>query len=1145
MENNKIFWRKVPSVTNLLLCGMFIPVGILHASESYGQRVMIDLTAENMTVKEVLEQIESQSDFDFFYNNAHVDLNRQVTVPDEGEELFTILDSVFEGTGVKYVVMDKKIVLSTEAETTQSVQQKQKISGRVVDASGEPIIGATIKEKGTSNGTISDFDGNFVLEVSPSSVLEISYIGYQSQTIKSDGSQPLSITLKEDTQTLEEVVVVGYGVQKKANLTGAVSSVKMDEILGDRPVTSVSDALLGAMPGLQVTGTSGQPGSEMSFNIRGTNSINGGNPLVLVDNVEMDINMLNPEDIESVTVLKDAAASAIYGARAAFGVILVTTKKGSTDSSVSINYSNNFSFSRPANMSHKASPMQTVQAYKDMGWVNYRTGENVDTWLGLLEDYAQNPGNYPEGYTTIDGLRYQLQETDLFDDMLETGFQQTHNVSVNGGTKSLSYRMSAGMVKQDGVLVTDKDAYNRYNISSYIRSDIYSWITPELDIKYTNLNSSLPTSSAPYGIWGAASAFPSYFPLGEVEMEDGSSLPINTPRNQIILGAPTEKKRDNLRLLGKVTITPFKDLKVIAEYTFNRKSAETTKYDNKFEYANGISNFNKESSIANSKYEITSGATDYTALNIYGNYTKTVGKHDFSAMAGFNQESYTYHEVKSARWDMINDNLPSLSQGTGAYENKEAFSEYRVRGLFYRLNYSFAGKYLFETNGRYDGSSKFPSESRFGFFPSVSAGWRVSEERFMDWSDSFLSNLKLRVSWGNIGNQNVDPYQFVPAMEAFRPNWVVGGSKPTALEPPALVSNSFTWEKVSTLDFGFDLGLFNNRLNMVFDWYRRDTKGMLAPGMELPGVLGAKAPMQNAADLRSKGWEISIDWNDRIGNVSYYLGFNLYDSRTKIMKYDNESQLLGKDADGKLYYREGMELGGIWGYHTDRLYTEDDFDVNGNLKPGIPKVEGYNPNPGDVLYVDYNNDGLINNGTNTGLDPGDMRIIGNNTRRYQYGIRGGAAWKGLSLSFILQGVGKRDMWIMNELFYPHYDEFSTFYDTQLDYWTPEHTDSYFPRLYQMSKGNTAANTMTQTRYLQNGAYLSIRNITLSYSLPKKWLTPWGAKNLQIFFSGENLFTFDHLPKGLDPERTVTDDLGSRGFTYPYMRQYSFGINLTL
>ena len=1071
MENNKIFWRKVPSVTNLLLCGMFIPVGILHSAESYGQRVMIDLTAENMTVKEVLEEIESQSDFDFFYNNAHVDLNRQVTVPDKGEELFTILDSVFEGTGLKYVVMDKKIVLSTETETTQVVQQKQKVSGRVVDASGEPIIGATIKEKGTSNGTISDFDGNFVLEVSPSSVLEISYIGYQSQSVTSDGSQPLSITLKEDTQTLEEVVVVGYGVQKKANLTGAVSSVKMDEILGDRPVTSVSDALLGAMPGLQITGTSGQPGSEMSFNIRGTNSINDGNPLVLVDNVEMDINMLNPEDIESVTVLKDAAASAIYGARAAFGVILVTTKKGSTDSSVAINYSNNFSFSRPANMPHKASPMQTVQAYKDMGWVNYRTGENVDTWLGLLEDYTQNPGNYPEGYATIDGLRYHLQETDLFGDMLETGFQQTHNISVSGGTKSLSYRMSAGMVKQNGVLVTDKDAYNRYNISSYIRSDIYSWITPELDIKYTKINSSLPYTSGGYGIWGAAVAFPSYFPLGETEV-DGVMLPINTPHNLIVSGAPKEKERDNLRIFGKITVTPFKDFKIIGEYTFNRKNSQLLQYDNKFDYANGNSNFNRESSVANSKYEITSGVTDYTALNIYGNYTKAIGKHDFSVMAGFNQESYTYHEIKSARWDMINDNLPSLSQGTGAYENKEVFSEYRVRGLFYRLNYSFEGKYLFETNGRYDGSSKFPSGSRFGFFPSVSAGWRISEEHFMDWSDSFLSNLKFRVSWGNIGNQSVNPYQFVPAMEAFRPNWVVNGSKPTALEPPALVSNSFTWEKVSTLDFGFDLGLFNNRLNLVFDWYRRDTKGMLAPGMELPGVLGAKAPMQNTADLRSKGWEISIDWNDRIGNVNYYLGFNLYDARTKIMKYDNASQLLGKDADGKLYYREGMELGEIWGYDTDRLYTKDDFDAEGNLKPGIPKVKGYNPNSGDILYIDHNNDGIIDNGTNTGLNPGDTRIIGNNTRRYQYGIRGGAGWKGISLSFILQGVGKRDMWIMNELFYPQYEEFSTIYDSQLDYWTPERTNSYFPRLYQSAKGNTKANTMTQTRYLQNGAYLT-------------------------------------------------------------------------
>lgn len=797
------------------------------------------------------------------------------------------------------------------------------------------------------------------------------------------------------------------------------------------------------------------------------------------------------------------------------------------------------------NMPKKASPMETVQAYKDMGWNGtYRTGEDIDTWLGFLEEYRQNPGSYPEGYAEVDGMRYQLAETDLFDDMLETGFQQTHNLAVSGGTKGLSYRMSAGMVSQDGVMVTNKDRFKRYNISSYIRSDVYSWITPELDIKYTNMSSSMPNSSAAYGIWGAAVAFPSYFPLGEVETSDGALLPVNSPRNQIMLGAPKLNDRDNVRIFGKVTITPFKDLKIIGEYTFNRKDKESTTNINKFDYANGNSNFSQETSTPNSSYEVGRETTDYTALNFYGTYAKTFGKHDLTVMGGFNQESSSYHYVWAQRLDMINEDLPSLSQGTGEYKNSESFSEYKVRGLFYRINYDFAGKYLIETNGRYDGSSKFPSDSRFGFFPSVSAGWRVSEEAFMDWSDSFLSNLKLRGSWGNIGNQSVDPYQFVPAMSAANPNWVVDTTKPTTLQPPALVSNSFTWEKVSTLDFGFDLGLFDNRLNATFDWYRRDTKGMLAPGMELPGVLGADAPTQNTADLRSKGWEISVDWNDRIGDWSYYVGFNLYDSRTHITKYNNESQLLGDR-----YYREGMELGEIWGYDTDRFYTVDDFEegtlqadlTGGTLKPGIPKVEGYNPNPGDVLYVDYNDDGIINNGDNTALNSGDMRIIGNNTRRYQYGIRGGASWKGISLSFILQGVGKRDLWIMNELFYPQYDPYSTIFNTQLDYWTPERTDTYFPRLYTQAAGNSAANRMTQTHFLQNGAYLTIRNISLSYTFPKQWLNPWGVQSLQVFFSGENLFTFDHLPKGLDPERSAE----YRGFNYPYLRQFSFGINLTL
>lgn len=1112
--------------------------------EAQDQGRKFTVRVENVTMKEAIEAIKEKGDYSFLIRNKDIDLTRKVTVDVNEGTLEEMLRQMLADTDIRYEVNGNRIVVFHSAPTQQA-RGSFVLKGKVVDVHGEAVIGANIRVVDGTGGTITDVDGNFSLEVKPGDRITVSYIGYASTEMAVGDGQPISVTLHEDSRMIDEVVVVGYGVQKKANLTGAVSSVKMDEVLGNRPVVSVSNALMGAMPGLQVTGTSGQPGSELSFNIRGTNSINGGSPLVLVDNVEMDINMLDPNDIESVTVLKDAAASAIYGARAAFGVILVTTKKGSEDKRLTINYSNNFSFSTPMNMPKKASPMETVQAYKDMGWNGtYRTGEDIDTWLGFLEEYRQNPGSYPEGYAEVDGMRYQLAETDLFDDMLETGFQQTHNLAVSGGTKGLSYRMSAGMVSQDGVMVTNKDRFKRYNISSYIRSDVYSWITPELDIKYTNMSSSMPNSSAAYGIWGAAVAFPSYFPLGEVETSDGALLPVNSPRNQIMLGAPKLNDRDNVRIFGKVTITPFKDLKIIGEYTFNRKDKESTTNINKFDYANGNSNFSQETSTPNSSYEVGRETTDYTALNFYGTYAKTFGKHDLTVMGGFNQESSSYHYVWAQRLDMINEDLPSLSQGTGEYKNSESFSEYKVRGLFYRINYDFAGKYLIETNGRYDGSSKFPSDSRFGFFPSVSAGWRVSEEAFMDWSDSFLSNLKLRGSWGNIGNQSVDPYQFVPAMSAANPNWVVDTTKPTTLQPPALVSNSFTWEKVSTLDFGFDLGLFDNRLNATFDWYRRDTKGMLAPGMELPGVLGADAPTQNTADLRSKGWEISVDWNDRIGDWSYYVGFNLYDSRTHITKYNNESQLLGDR-----YYREGMELGEIWGYDTDRFYTVDDFEegtlqadlTGGTLKPGIPKVEGYNPNPGDVLYVDHNDDGIINNGDNTALNSGDMRIIGNNTRRYQYGIRGGASWKGISLSFILQGVGKRDLWIMNELFYPQYDPYSTIFNTQLDYWTPERTDTYFPRLYTQAAGNSAANRMTQTHFLQNGAYLTIRNISLSYTFPKQWLNPWGVQSLQVFFSGENLFTFDHLPKGLDPERSAE----YRGFNYPYLRQFSFGINLTL
>ena len=630
----------------LLSVGNVLTGGFQLSAQEQSKRFSVKV--DNITLKEAIEVIKKQGNYSFLIRNNDIDLNRKVSVNINNGTINDVMGQLLAGTDVSYEVNGPRVIMF-HAVTPQKEQEKVFVlKGRITDPTGEGVIGANVKVVDSTEGTITDMDGNFSLMVTPNARLSISYIGYATQEVVVKDQRPLNVTLKEDTRLIDEVVVVGYGVQKKANLTGAVSSVKMDDVLGDRPVVSVSDALKGAMPGLQITGNSGRPGEEMSFNIRGVNSLDkNGKPLVLVDNVEMDINMLDPNDIESVTVLKDAASSAIYGARAAFGVILITTKKGSDATKLSINYSNNFSFSRPANMPHKATPLQTVQAYKDMGTINYQSGQNVDTWLGLLKEYNANPSAYPDGYAMVDGLRYSLAETDLFDDMMETGFQQTHNISVGGGTKDISYRFSFGMVNENGVLASDKDTYKRYNVSSYLRSDVFSWITPELDIKYTNSNSSLPETSGGYGIWGAAVAFPSYFPTGTMNI-DGEELPINTPRNLIDLAYPTTIQKNNLRIFGKVTISPLKNVKLIGEYTFNHLSNEKTKFEKKFYYAHG-GNFVKEVSTANSKYEYSNGITDYNALNFYANYNNSWGKHDVTVMGGFNQELSLIHISEPTR----------------------------------------------------------------------------------------------------------------------------------------------------------------------------------------------------------------------------------------------------------------------------------------------------------------------------------------------------------------------------------------------------------------------------------------------------------------------------------------------------------------
>lgn len=1043
-------------------------------------------------------------------------------------------------------------------------QQDGVCKGVVKDNQGETVIGASVVVKGSTNGTITGLDGDFTLDnVKRGDVIQISYIGYVSQEVVWQGT-PLNITLKEDSQTLEEVVVVGFGSQKKANLTGSVSQVKMDDVLGERPVTNVKNALQGSMPGLMVSGGA-SPGEAKSFNIRGTVSINGMNPLVLIDNVEGDIDLLNPEDIESVTVLKDAASSAIYGARAAAGVILITTKKAKKGEKFNLNYNANFGFQTSINSPKQASLDEYLRAYQAAGFSEtyYAGNGSVSKWREYLAGYKENPAAYPtvgDGiYIGEDGAPYYLNDKDVYKAFQETSFMQTHNLTANGGTEKLRYRLSAGLTKEDGPLIESKDTYMRKNISSFISADITDWLTQEADFRYTVADRSEPMGSGD-GIYcmNHISFYPSGMMPGSVNTSVGKDLPLITPENQIRYNNPYLTDTDNTRIYLRTILRPIKGLELVGEYTYDRKNWQKSYYAKKWEYT--TEQLGSNNSVTSDYLFKSEDHEDYNALNLYGTYNFSIKEdHMFKVMAGFNQERKQNSWISVQTHDMIAPSAPSFTSATGKIIPQNSYSDYAIRGAFYRINYNYKDRYLFEANGRYDGSSKFPKDDRFGFFPSFSVGWNIARESWMEKTLDYVSDLKLRASWGQIGNQNIGNYGYYSTMQPVGNSnyWLKDGEFITYISTPGLVSNSFTWETVETLDIGFDASMFNSRLQVTFDWYQRTTRDMLIAAIQLPAVVGTSAPMRNAADMRTRGWEIAVNWRDQIGDWKYNVGFNLYDYKSKITKYsNNEDKLLSQN------YYEGKTLGEIWGYVSDGFYTIDDFDGPGTwqLKDGVASLDGYNPRPGDEKFVNLNDDrgtNEINSGLNTVDSPGDQKVIGNSTPRYNFGVNLGVSYKGFSLSAILQGTAKRDVWIGGMSLFPFGGSAKAYYPVfynQTDYWEPmgscdgqytendreywvaKNPDASLYRLYSNMQ-NHGSNQRASTKYLQNGAYMRLKNITLAYTFPKALISKVSLNALKVFVSAENLATISSLPKGYDPERL--------SWGYPFYRTLSFGLNVTL
>lgn len=1149
---------------------MLLSLSLCFCSIVYGQTQQVTVRGNNQPLLNVFQQIEKQTNLSIAYNQTKLDVNKKVKENYINKELSFVLTDLLKNTGFSFRFEQKHIIIipakqENSATNAPSQQKNKEVIGRIVDESGEPVIGASVIETGTSNGCITDLDGRFMLKVNADkSTLDISYIGYQTQSVTTGTGKSLNVVLKEDAQTLAEVVVVGFGSQKKANLTGSVSSIKMDEVIGERPILKAADALQGTVPGLMVSSGGNDPGKSKSFQIRGAYSVGIKNsdgtygnkiaPLVLIDNVEGDIDMLNPEDIETVTVLKDAASAAIYGARAAGGVILFTTKRPQSSTKFQLNYNNNFGVGKAVNLPKQAPLREYLQAYSDAAGDQYWTqGGSVSKWMRYLEEYKQDPSKfktYGDGiFKDTDGAVYWLNEKDLIDNMLTNSFQMTHNISTSGGTDKLRYRLSGGYVSSDGVLITNKDTYDRFNVNAFISADITNWFTQEATMSYASSKKMVP-SSALGAIYSTrlASFYPEGNMPGEIS-EKGKDLPFFTPRNQILWANPSKDLNDNPRIFLKSIVKPFKGFEAAFEYTFDKNVYDYHWYSGKTDYT--TIEGGKDTTPTEDYLRKYKQHTNYNAINVYGTYSFDLGSHKFKTMVGFNQESSYQETLDAYSYGQASIEVPSMGGGTSTIKVTDSYNEYAVRGGFFRVNYGYQDKYLLEVNGRYDGSSRFPKNSRYGFFPSVSAGWQIAEEQFMRSTRSWLDGLKIRASYGMIGNQNVPTYSFMPTMSINNKynGWLMNDTYVTAITSlPALVSNNFTWEKVGTIDLGVDVVLLNNRLNATFDWYQRDTKGMLAPGMQLPAVVGSSAPYQNTADMRTSGWELSVNWRDNIGKLQYRVGFNLSDNESVITKYsNNKSKLLSN-------FYEGMKLGEIWGYEADGFYTVDDFENTSSwkLREGVARLDGYNPRPGDLKFKNLMDDekgtNLISSGNNTLDNPGDRKIIGNSTSRYLYGITLGGNYAGFDLNIFMQGTGKRDAWMTNTLNTPLYADFKfvPLYEGLSNYWKPvdaaggnyaaANPDAQYPRIYG-NYGNQGSNYRQSDKFLSSGSYFRIKNVTLSYSVPKNLINPFSLKQLKAFVSIENLATFSSLASGIDPE--------TLGWNYPSYRTVSFGINVTL
>lgn len=1040
------------------------------------------------------------------------------------------------------------------------------LSGVVTDVNKEPLIGVNVVQKGTTKGTVTSYDGEFSFAATPGSTIILSYIGFQEHEVVWNGRIPLNITLHEDSELLEEFVVVGYGTQRKVNLTGAVSQVD-NTVLENRPAPNLTRLLQGTLPNLNITMADGSPTRTSEYNIRGTTSIGaGGSALVLIDGVEGDPNLLNPNDVESVSVLKDASSAAIYGSRAAFGVVLITTKSANKGKpKIDFNFSQSFN-KRTVEPQLVTNGYEWAKNFDDAfyAWYDYITHPiSVNSVFPFSLEYLErlrlnneDPNSPDVVYNEQLGRYEYFGSTDWFDELYKDVMPATDvALSVSGGNDNATFYLSGRYYHQSGIFEYSPDVYDRLNVRAKGEVKTNDWLAfqDNFDIStYGYEYPLLPNGDA--GIWRYLDV--QGFPMTVLRNPDGTYTHHAAYTMASFAEGNSRSDQTNfyVRNTAAVIAEPIKDLlRLKAEFTFSKKWDKDKRFNNYIYYSNAPDHL---SSYGNSRLRQYNDETTYWVSNITADLNKIfMDEHNVSALVGLNVEKNQLETLNTDRDVMLVETKPDYNLMDGLnYRITGGGSDWAYVGLFYRLNYNYKNKYLVEFNGRNDGSSKFPTTQQWGFFPSVSAGWTITEENFMKDAVSWLDHLKLRASYGTLGNGNVAPYRFLETMAVGKTGVILGGVQPGYTSMPTVIPDGLTWEKATTLDVGADIVLLNNRLSISYDWYNRETTDMFTAGPPLPNVFGATVPYGNYADLETKGWELSLSWRDQF-NVNdkpfrYSISGSLWDSRAHITKFNNPTKIISSHYVGK-------ELGEIWGFETVGLFTSEE-DVAGHADQSYLRNSNSNKwLPGDLKFADLNDDDVIDQGSNTVEDPGDRRIIGNSSPRYQFGFTLAANWNGFGVSAFFQGIGKRDWYFAPEadLFYGPYNRPYGFQPAKLyeDMWSEDNPDGYFPRYRgYISLGTNRSLGAPQTRYLQDASYIRLKNLVVDYTIPQTMTDRLHLTNAQIFVSGQNILTFSGIYKhtdSFDPEvieNPVGDMTNShgQGDAYPMLKTWTVGLNLT-